>query len=148
MRATSIISLSIFIAAAAPASWAFAQDEAKSGNAPMTYIPNASEMDIAPMEAEGVKAFLEDIVSSDDPEAPITCGLFRLEKGAEPLVYAYDYDEVKIMLDGEITVSDGMTTETATEGDVLYFPKGSNISFTTESSGLSFICGQRPRDGA
>jgi len=28
-------------------------------------------------------------------------------------------------------------------GDVLYFPKGSTITFSTDSSGLAWACGQR-----
>lgn len=39
------------------------------------------------------------------PEKPISCGFFRLEKGT-PLVYEYTYDEMKIILEGEVTISD------------------------------------------
>lgn len=37
----------------------------------------------------------------------MTCGFYKQEKG-EPLVYTYDYDEVKIILgiEGEYTISD------------------------------------------
>lgn len=136
------VAAATLLAAAAVAGYA----EAGAGKA-MTVIKSAASKDIKPMQEPGVLAFLEDIVGSDDPVAPLTCGLFRLEK-SKPLTYAYDYDEAKVILDGEMTVSDGMSTVTATKGDVLFFPKGSNITFTTNSSGLGFICGQRARDGA
>lgn len=131
-----------FIAAALIAQGASAE------GAKMTYVDNAQAMDIESMGMPGINAFLQDVVGSDDPEKPITCALFRLEKSAEPLTYAYDYDEVKIVLDGVITVSDGTTTVDADKGDVLLLPKGSNITFTTASSGLAFVCGQRAQGGA
>jgi len=36
----------------------------------------------------------------------------------------------------------------AVAGDVFYFPKGSVITFKTDSYGLAFYTGQRKRDGA
>jgi ethanolamine utilization protein EutQ (cupin superfamily) len=143
---TGIFGVAAVTLLAAAAAAGFAEAGASAGKA-MTHIKSADTRDIRPMQEPGVLAFLEDIVGSDDPVAPLTCGLFRLEK-SKPLTYAYDYDEAKVILDGEMTVSDGISTVTATKGDVLFFPKGSNITFTTESSGLGFICGQRARDGA
>ena len=93
----------------------------------------------------GSNAFLGDVFSSEkrDPEKPISCGLYRLTKG-EPLVYTYTYDEMKIILEGNYTISDetGQKVE-AKPGDVFYFPKGSTITFTTTDYGLGFYCGQR-----
>ncbi len=119
----------------------------KPSTAKMTYVKNAQAMDIKSMSMPGIEAFLQDVVGSDGGPAPLACGLFRLEK-SEPLKYEYTYDEAKIILDGEMTVSDGTTTVEAHRGDVLFFPKGSTITFTTASSGLGFICGQRQRDAA
>lgn len=113
----------------------------------MEYFKNAQKMKIKSMNVEGTNAFLEDIVSSNDPKAPISCGLFRMEKG-NSLTYTYTYDEVKIILEGMMTVSDGHSTVKAKKGDVLLFPKGSTIKFTSDSYGLGFICGQRALDGA
>jgi ethanolamine utilization protein EutQ (cupin superfamily) len=36
----------------------------------------------------------------------------------------------------------------AVPGDVFYFPKGSVITFTTNSYGLAFYTGQRKKDDA
>ncbi|CAD0052563.1 unnamed protein product, partial [Aureobasidium pullulans] len=69
-------------------------------------------------------AFLGDVYSSDqtNPEHPISCGFYRLEKGT-PLVYTYTYDEMKIIVEG------------------------STITFTTEDYGLAFYTGAR-KEGA
>lgn len=78
---------------------------------------------------------------SNDAEKPISCGLYRLEKGT-PLVYEYTYHEMKIILEGEFEISDETGQKvTAKPGDVFYFPKGSKITFTTPSYGLAFyVC--------
>lgn len=77
----------------------------------------------------------------NDADKPISCGLYRLEKGT-PLVYEYTYDEMKIILEGEFEISDGTGQKvTAKPGDVFYFPKGAKITFTTPSYGLAFyVC--------
>lgn len=121
---------------------------AHAENVEVVHVEGAQSMEIAPMDVPGVNAWLEDVVSSDDPEHPITCGFFRLQKSDEPLVYDYDYDETKIILDGVITISDGVNTIDAKQGDVVLLPKGAHITFTTESEGSAYVCGARARDSA
>ncbi len=121
--------------------------EVPAGSKKMEYFKNASRMNIKSMNVAGTNAYLEDIVASSDPKAPIACGLFKIEKG-KPLTYTYGYDEAKIIIKGEMTINDGTTKVKALPGDVLFFPKGSTITFNSESSGLGFICGQREIDGA
>lgn len=99
------------------------------------------------MNVENTNAFLKDLVGNSDKKSPLACGLFRMEKG-QSLTYTYDYDEAKIILEGTMTVSDGQTTVEAKAGDVLYFPKGATINFSSDSSGLGFICGNREIGGA
>ncbi len=118
-----------------------------AGRPKMKYFKNAQRMQLESMNVEGTNAFLTDVVSSNDPKAPITCGLFRMEKG-KPLTYTYDYDEAKIILEGDMTVSDGGSTVKAKPGDVLLFPRGATITFTSDDYGLGFICGQRKFGGA
>ncbi len=108
----------------------------------LKFFPDAQQMELSSMEEPGVAAFFEDIVGSGHPQSPISCGLFRIEAGT-PLVYTYDYDDIKIMLEGNINFSDGKQEVTANPGDVLFFPNGSTITFSTDSSGLAFACGQR-----
>ena len=53
---------------------------------------------------------------------------------------------MKIILDGEMVISDesGQTVH-AKKGDLFYFPKGSKITFATETGGLAFyVCFFRP----
>ena len=110
----------------------------------MQTFKNAQAMDLSSLKIDGVNAFLDDVVSSNDPDAPISCGLFRMEKG-NPLEYTYTYDEAKIIIDGEMTIAeDGGESFHAVAGDVVYFDKGAKITFTSESSGTGFFCGQRP----
>ena len=115
-----------------------------AGDAPkMQTFDGATGMELDSLNIEGVNAFLSDVVSSNDPDAPISCGLFRMEAG-EPLVYTYTYDEAKVILDGEMTIAEeGGETFTAGPGDVVYFDEGAKITFTSDSSGLGFYCGQR-----
>jgi ethanolamine utilization protein EutQ (cupin superfamily) len=61
-----------------------------------------------------------------------------------PLVYAYTYDEMKIIIEGEFNITDGCGNKfLGTPGDVFYFPKGSVITFETPTMGLGFFVGQR-----
>ena len=66
-----------------------------------------------------------------------------------PLVYEYNYHEMKIIVDGHFYISDetGKGVK-ATKGDVFYFPAGSKITFRTDDFGLAFYTGQRKRDAA
>ena len=112
-------------------------------NIRMKYFENGQATELTSMNLEGVNAFVKDIIFSNDPESPITCGLFRMEKGA-PLQYTYTYDEAKIIVEGEMTISEeGGETVTAKAGDMLYFEEGAKITFTSSSTGLGFYCGQR-----
>lgn len=89
-------------------------------------------------------AFLTDFAISDDKEKPITAGLFRLDAG-ESFTYAYDYHEIKLIVDGEFTIhdADSDVTVTATKGDLFTFPDGCTITFSTPSFGLGYFVGQR-----
>ena len=92
-------------------------------------------------------AYLGDLFSSEQTsDKPISSGLFRLTKG-QPLTYTYKYDEMKIFLEGDYTITDETgQTKHAKPGDVVFFPKGSTITFTTENGGLAFYVGQRKKN--
>lgn len=111
----------------------------------MTYFEQATKRTELPnMEYEGCNAFLADLVTSEDPEKTIAGGFFRMEKSDKPLVYTYTYHEMKIIVEGEMIISDEEgNTAHAKPGDVFYFPKGSVITFQSPSTGLGFFCGQR-----
>ncbi|EMR68729.1 hypothetical protein MGN70_007043 [Eutypa lata] len=119
-----------------------------SGPVPMIHYPKAQT--VKPPLIANDNAFLGDVSSSQDkdPEKPISSGFYRLEKGT-PLVYAYHYHEMKVILEGSFDITDEAgNTVHAVPGDVFYFPKGSKITFTTEDYGLGFYCGQRNKDDA
>tara|TARA_B100000959_G_C14863691_1_gene575316 strand:- start:191 stop:541 length:351 start_codon:yes stop_codon:yes gene_type:complete len=95
------------------------------------------------MEVEGVNAYLKDFSVSTDSNKPITSGLFRLKAG-ESLKYTYTYHEMKFIVDGSFIVEDETgQKETVKAGDLLYFPKDTEMTFTTDNFGLGFFCGQR-----
>ena len=95
------------------------------------------------MDTGDVKAFLKDFSVSEDSEKPITSGLFRLKAG-ESLKYTYTYHEMKFIVDGNFIIEDETGQKvSAKPGDLLYFPKGTSITFSTSDFGLGFFCGQR-----
>ena len=113
----------------------------------MTYYKQAIKTELPSMNRPGVNAFLGDIAASDDAEKTIAAGFYRMEKSDEPLVYAYHYHEMKIIVEGEMLITDETGHQVhATVGDVFYFPKGSVITFQSPSYGIGFFCGQR-REG-
>lgn len=110
----------------------------------MTYIKQAVKTKLPSMERPGINAFLGDVITSDDLEKTIVGGFFRMEKSDEPLVYEYTYHEMKIIVEGEMIISDQEgNTAHATVGDVFYFPKGTVVTFQSPSHGIGFFCGQR-----
>lgn len=110
----------------------------------MAHYKQAIKTDLPSMGRPGINAFLGDIAVSDDPEKTIVSGFYRMEKSDEPLVYEYTYHEMKIIVEGEMIITDEAGNEAhATVGDVFYFPKGSVITFQSPSYGIGFFCGQR-----
>ncbi len=114
----------------------------EEGSQSLQIFKNVQKSPIASMNEPGVNAYFEDIVGTNNSVSPISCGMFKIEKG-NPLVYTYDYDDAKMILEGHIYFSDGKKKVKGEPGDVLFFPKGSTITFSTDSTGLAFACGQR-----
>ena len=109
----------------------------------MKHFSGAQSKDVASLGIDGINAYLEDTVESKNASAPITCGFFKMEAG-NPLEYTYSYDECKIMLEGEMTITEeGGDTVTMKPGDVVYFDSGTTVTFTSNSSGKAFYVGQR-----
>ncbi|KAL8981990.1 MAG: hypothetical protein Q9205_003385, partial [Flavoplaca limonia] len=76
---------------------------ADSSVPPFSYFANAQSEFKPPLIANG-NAFLGDVFSSDRTTNPISAGFYRLEPGPE-LVYTYTYDEMKILLEGDMQIS-------------------------------------------
>lgn len=108
----------------------------------LKFIKGVEKQPVKTILEKGVHAYFDEVISSNDAKAPISCGIFRIEKG-KPLTFNYNYDDIKMVMGGSITFSDGTQTVEGKRGDVLFFPKGSTITFSSKSSGLAWACGQR-----
>lgn len=85
----------------------------------------------------------------ENPEGSSMCsGYFELRNTDAPLVYHYEYDEMKVVLEGEFWLEDVETGQVATARakDAIFFPKGSKIAFSTPSYALAFYAGDRNAD--
>lgn len=85
----------------------------------------------------------------ENPDESVMCsGYFELKHTAEPLLYVYSYDEMKVVLEGEFLLENRDTGQSliAKPKDAIFFPKGSRIHFSTPSYGLAFYCGHRNAD--
>ncbi len=130
---------------------------------PMQYLSRAeNSCTIKPssIPSPGNNSFVCDFFSSNAPtDKQMTSGFYRQEAG-EPLIYTYEYDEMKINVEvhGKFTVSDETGASYSVKpGDIFYFEKGATISFKVEETedvpsneayALNFFCGQRQKDTA
>ena len=69
-----------------------------------------------------------DVVTSDDG-SPMAAGYMTLTEGSFP--WEFSYDEIQIVLEGELHIGTPEGTRIATPGDIMYVPKGSTITFGT-----------------
>lgn len=71
-----------------------------------------------------------DVVTSDDG-SPMAAGYMTLTEGSFP--WEFSYDEIQIVLEGELHIGTPEGTRIAKPGDIMYVPKGSTITFGTPS---------------
>lgn len=92
----------------------------------------------------GTEGFIADVYENPDGSA-MCSGFFELNHTDEPLLYVYDYDEMKVVLEGEFHLVDKETGQEAVAKakDAIFFPKGSKIYFSTPSHALAFYTGHR-----
>lgn len=95
-------------------------------------------------EYPGTEGFIADVYENPDGSA-MCSGFFELKSTDAPLLYVYDYDEMKVVLEGEFLLENKDTGQTmvARTKDAIFFPKGSNIYFSTPSYALAFYTGHR-----
>lgn len=101
-------------------------------------------VDMPSMEIPGTLGFIKD--TYENPEASVMCsGYFELKHTDEPLEYYYDYDEMKVVLEGEFLLVNVDTGQemVARKHDAIFFPKGSRIAFSTPDRALAFYAGHR-----
>jgi len=78
----------------------------------------------------GTNVWLKDVVVTDD-RSPMGAGYMSLDKGE--MQWTLTYDEIDIVLEGELVITRGREQVRGKTGDVIYIPKGSSITFGTPS---------------
>lgn len=73
---------------------------------------------------------LRDVVTAADG-APVAAGVMSLREGSFP--WELTYDEVQLVLEGELHLGTDEGTVVGLPGDVLYVPKGTRLTFGTPS---------------
>ena len=78
----------------------------------------------------GTNVWLKDVVVTED-RSPMGAGYMSLDKGE--MQWTLTYDEIDIVLEGELVITRGNEQVRGKTGDVIYIPKGSSITFGTPS---------------
>src|SRR5215510_408696 len=78
----------------------------------------------------GTNVWLKDVVVTQD-HSPMGAGYMSLDKGE--MAWTLTYDEIDIVLEGELVITRGSEQVRGKTGDVIYIPKGSSITFGTPS---------------
>jgi ethanolamine utilization protein EutQ len=76
----------------------------------------------------GTNVWLKDVVVTQD-RSPMGAGYMSLDKGE--MQWTLTYDEIDIVLEGELVITRGTEQVRGKTGDVIYIPKGSSITFGT-----------------
>lgn len=92
----------------------------------MTLEPFAEGL--APLE---MGVHLKDVITSAHG-APMAAGYMSLQRGEFP--WTLDYDEIDVVLEGELVITRDGESVRASPGDMIFIPKGSKITFGTPSS--------------
>lgn len=79
----------------------------------------------------GTNVRLKDVITSADG-SPMAAGYMALDKGEFP--WSLSYDEVDIILEGELVIKRNDITVHGKSGDVIFIPKGSGITFGTPTN--------------
>jgi ethanolamine utilization protein EutQ len=80
------------------------------------------------LPAPGTNVRLKDVVTSTDG-SPMAAGYMALDRGEFP--WTLNYDEIDIVLEGELVITRGNERVRGGPGDVIFIPKGSSITFGT-----------------
>ena len=76
----------------------------------------------------GMNVWLKDVIVTRD-RSPIGAGYMSLDKGE--MQWSLTYDEIDIVLEGELVITRGGEQVRGKPGDVIYISKGSSITFGT-----------------
>ncbi len=93
-------------------------------------------------EAHKANVRLKDVITSGNG-SPMSSGYMALDKGE--FHWTLTYDEIDIVLEGELVITRGTQVIKGNPGDTLYIPKGSEITFGTPSH-VRFVYVTYPAD--
>ncbi len=106
--------------------------EALSSNLPPLKVVRMSNVQVEPFlegkTTPGTNVWLKDVVVTQD-RSPMGAGYMSLDKGE--MQWTLTYDEIDIVLEGELVITRGNEQVRGKTGDVIYIPKGSSITFGT-----------------
>ncbi|MCB9136017.1 MAG: cupin domain-containing protein [Anaerolineales bacterium] len=112
--------------------------EAGPGLHPLKVVRGASvqmERFLEGVEIPGTNTRLKDVITTGD-RGPMGAGFMALEAppgGVGQMAWTLNYDEIDIVLEGELIITRGNEQVRGGPGDVIYIPKGSSITFGTPS---------------
>nr|WP_281254469.1 hypothetical protein [Rhodococcus kyotonensis] len=92
----------------------------------------------------GTEGFIDDVFANPDG-SEMSAGYFELKHTDAVLDYFYEYDEMKVVLEGEFRLENPDTGQVtvAKKHDAIFFPKGSRILFSTPDRALAYFVGHR-----
>jgi len=111
----------------------------RSGSSIIQNLPPLKVVKMANVQVEpflegkttpGTNVWLKDVVVTQD-RSPMGAGYMSLDKGE--MAWTLNYDEIDIVLEGELVITRGSEQARGKTGDVIYIPKGSSITFGTPS---------------
>jgi ethanolamine utilization protein EutQ len=101
-------------------------------NLPPLKVVRMSNVQVEPFlegrTTPGTNVWLKDVVVTQD-RSPMGAGYMSLDKGE--MQWTLTYDEIDIVLEGELVITRGSEQVRGKTGDVIYIPKGSSITFGT-----------------
>ena len=108
--------------------------ETLNSNLPPLKVVRMSNVQVEPFlegrTTPGTNVWLKDVVVTQD-RSPMGAGYMSLDKGE--MQWTLTYDEIDIVLEGELVITRGSEQVRGKTGDVIYIPKGSSITFGTPS---------------
>ena len=103
-----------------------------ASNLPPLKVVKMSNVQVEPFlegkTTPGTNVWLKDVVVTQD-RSPMGAGYMSLDKGE--MQWTLTYDEIDIVLEGELVITRGSEQVRGKTGDVIYIPKGSSITFGT-----------------
>ena len=107
----------------------------------MAHIRNIDEVEMAPVQMEGVKgAAMAMMVGRADGAPHFAMRAFRVEPGGHTPRHAHDYEHEVYVVDGGGEVLLGGAYRPIRAGDTIYVPADEEHQFKSGVDGLRFLC--------